>query len=470
MTKKGFIQIPLLIIIIAGFTIITGAGYFGIRKYSNHSVQNKKEIISEINKKATSTPELSEVEKLRKEVDELKNQKPFQSQIQSIIVKQKTINATATKQIALSNADIIKRVKLATVFIETEKAAGSGMIIDSDGYVLTNAHVVQGVSSTKIKLSDSRSFSASIVGRDEIIDLAILKIIGSNFPKVELGNSDTVAQGDDVFTLGYPFGLEGDVSFKEGTISRKISDANATYFETSAEIHPGNSGGPLVNRYGEVVGINTLIFGKGINGIIIGETIKLAIPINIAKNILSELEHGRTIIASTKNTEKTTPPDSPQKPSLSKEQNNAVSSFMKDWNAIIKTVNAGIDALDKSQTNYSLENYSDALNYTQNELAFFTSAYYSIKSLDSNLSPDLPFLDAVKSAVHLKVAELLYLKISSEYQKTGIQAKLDGNISSAYGSFAEENKHLTSSSQAHTESKNKFDIWLNQVNLNPSLN
>ncbi len=103
-------------------------------------------------------------------------------------------------------------------------------------------------------------------------------------------------QGDDVFTLGYPFGLEGDVSFKEGTISRRISSNDTTYLETSAEIHPGNSGGPLVNKYGEVIGINTASYGQTIEGVIIGEAIKFAIPINIAKDIIPELKDGREII------------------------------------------------------------------------------------------------------------------------------------------------------------------------------
>ena len=170
------------------------------------------------------------------------------------------------------------------------------MIIEASGYILTNAHVVWDVSAAKIKLSDGRSFSAEVIGRDEIIDLAILKIVGTSFSKVTLGNSDNVVQGDNVFTLGFPFGLEGDVSFKEGTISRRISDGDATYLETSAEIHPGNSGGPLVNKYGEVVGVNSASYGQSIKGVNVGETIKLAIPINVAKNLIPELKGGRKIV------------------------------------------------------------------------------------------------------------------------------------------------------------------------------
>lgn len=247
---RGFIQIPILIAIILGVIVVGGAGYFGFKQYQS----NKTKSIHE------------------------------------------NISTTQTKRVALSNSEIVDQVKPATVFIETKKGAGSGMIIDENGYILTNAHVVWDAATAKIKLSDGKTLSAEVIGRDEIIDLAILKIVGNDFPKVTIGDSDSVMQGDDVFTLGYPFGLEGDVSFKEGTISRRISDGDATYFETSAEIHPGNSGGPLVNKYGEVVGINTASYGQSIRGVTIGETIKLAIPVNIAKNLIPELKGGRKIV------------------------------------------------------------------------------------------------------------------------------------------------------------------------------
>jgi S1-C subfamily serine protease len=265
--KRGFIQAPILIAVILGVIVLGGVGYIGVKQYQGH--------ITKGNTQSTTTPTLSEVEKP---------------------VKQEAVNPAPVKRTVLSNAEIIKKVKPATVYIETTKGAGSGMIIDANGYILTNAHVVWDVSAAKIKLSDGTSLSAEVIGRDEIVDLAILKIIGTSFSKVTFGNSDNVAQGDDVFTLGYPFGLEGDVSFKEGTISRRINDGNATYLETSAEIHPGNSGGPLVNKYGEVVGVNSASYGQSIEGVNVGETIKLAIPINVAKNLIPELKSGRKIV------------------------------------------------------------------------------------------------------------------------------------------------------------------------------
>lgn len=268
----GFINFFPLIIGVIVTIVVTGAGYFAVTKYKNYQADQiaEKSKLEDLIKSQSKS-----IEESKKEIIKLKS--PIRSG-------------------KLTNAEIIKKVKPATVYIETSDSAGSGMIIDSTGYILTNAHVVTGASVAKIKLSDSRVFSASVVGRDENVDLAVLKISGSDFPKVTLGNSDEVAQGDEVFTLGYPFGLEGDVSFKEGTISRKISDGTTTYLETSAEIHPGNSGGPLVNKYGEVIGINTAAFGKSIQGIAVGETIKLAIPINTTIKLIPELKMGRNIV------------------------------------------------------------------------------------------------------------------------------------------------------------------------------
>lgn len=294
--RKGFAQISLLIAIIAGILGVSSASYVGMKQYQTYQVKDHSNDITKQNTQSTTTPELSEVEKLRQEVEQLKKQQSLSSQSQSSVAKQEIVSSTPAKRVALSNVNIIKKVKPATVYIETVKGAGSGMIINTNGYILTNAHVVWDVSVAKIKLSDGKSLSAEVIGRDEIVDLAILKIVGSGFSKVTLGDSDNVVQGDDVFTLGYPFGLEGDVSFKEGTISRRISDGNATYLETSAEIHPGNSGGPLVNKYGEIVGINSASYGQSIKGVNIGETIKLAIPINVAKNLIPELKGGRKIV------------------------------------------------------------------------------------------------------------------------------------------------------------------------------
>lgn len=244
----------------------------------------------------------------------------------------------------LSNTEIVAEVKPATVYIETTEGAGSGMIIDSEGYILTNAHVVEGVSTAKVKLSDGQLYSAEVKGRDEIIDVAILKISGENFPFVKFGNSDEIAQGNNVYTLGFPFGLEGDVSFKEGTISRRISDGDATYLETSAEIHPGNSGGPLVNHFGEVVGISSAGFGESIEGVTVGETIKLAIPINVVKGLIPDLKNGREILVKKKPVQSASK-QKPQPPQPTTPQAPSQSQILQD-----QANQALLDELEKKDT------------------------------------------------------------------------------------------------------------------------
>jgi len=286
--QKGFIQIPLLIAIIAGVLVLGSVGYFGVKKYKNYlNIKPKND-----NNQSTTTPELSEVEKLRQEVEELKKQSLQNQNKASATIKDIAAISTGKKSV-LTNAQIISKIKPAIVYIKTQTTIGSGMIFSSDGYVLTNAHVVKGFVGVDVSLSTGTTISGNVVGRNEIIDLAVIKLdTTKQLPKVEFGDSDKVQQGDNVFTFGFPFGIEGDVSFKEGTISRRIEG----YFETSAEIHPGNSGGPLVDRYGQVIGINTAIFGKSVSGIQLGETIKLAIPINIARDLVNDLKLGKNVL------------------------------------------------------------------------------------------------------------------------------------------------------------------------------
>lgn len=210
-----------------------------------------------------------------------------------------------SKRTSLSNHEIIKLVKPAITYIETDKGVGSGMIIDESGYILTNAHVLWDANTVKVKLTTGSEYTAQITGRDEIADLALIKIVGNKYPKVNMGDSDVVVQGDEVFALGYPFGLSGDVSFKDGTISRRLIDSNNNaYLETSTELHPGNSGGALVNKQGEVIGVNTLLYGQKIGGVTVGESIKLAIPINNVKKLIPLLKEGRTLIIEHQNVNK----------------------------------------------------------------------------------------------------------------------------------------------------------------------
>lgn len=163
---------------------------------------------------------------------------------------------------------------------------GSGFILDEEGYIVTNDHVVKEAESIKVILKDQREFSAKVVGRDPQTDLALLKIeAGGHLPTVVLGDSDAVKVGQWVLAIGSPFGLEHTVT--AGIISAKGrvigSGPYDDFLQTDASINPGNSGGPLVDMSGRVVGINTAIIANG-------QGIGFAIPVNLAKGILSQLK------------------------------------------------------------------------------------------------------------------------------------------------------------------------------------
>ncbi|HEY4505585.1 MAG TPA: trypsin-like peptidase domain-containing protein [Candidatus Paceibacterota bacterium] len=242
--------------------------------------------------KATTKP-VTPIAKPVVSATELKKENP--QQYKTLVTENKTQLLEASK--ILSNKNIIARVKPSVVYIETASGSGSGIIISADGYVLTNAHVVSATNSATIKLASGASYNGTVVGRDENSDLALLKISASGLSPAFLGDSDSVEQGDPVFTFGYPLGIEGDVAFKDGTLSRRQKIDGTAYLEISAQILPGNSGGPLVNQAGEVIGINTLAIGAlKVSGVLIGETLKFALPINVAKSLIPDLKNGRNVV------------------------------------------------------------------------------------------------------------------------------------------------------------------------------
>lgn len=296
--RLGFIQIPVLVLIVVGVIAAGGVAVFGVHEYQKQEIEKLK-LQNQITttEQTKEAEEANEVEKLKAEIEKLKTQTGIEKKPTPKPTPPPAQTSTSKKQ--LTNAQIIAKIKPAVVYIESKDGSGTGMLLEKNGIILTNAHVVEGINTASIKTSKGNSYTVSVLGRDENKDLAVLKVENSTdlFSIAELGDSATVSQGDEVFALGYPFGIQGDVSFKEGTISRLLSEGEASYLETSAEIHPGNSGGPLVDRFGKVIGINTAIFGKGIKGIILGETIKLAIPINTAKESLTALKNGQVVLA-----------------------------------------------------------------------------------------------------------------------------------------------------------------------------
>jgi serine protease Do len=170
-----------------------------------------------------------------------------------------------------------------------QRGLGSGVIVTTDGYILTNNHVVDGADEIKVEMTDDRSFTAKLVGTDKASDLALLKVNAPDLHPIALGNSETVKVGDVVLAVGNPLGVGQTVTM--GIISAKgrstsVGDGGyEDFLQTDAPINHGNSGGALVNTKGELVGINSQILSESGGNIGIG----FAIPVNMAKNVMEQL-------------------------------------------------------------------------------------------------------------------------------------------------------------------------------------
>ena len=171
-------------------------------------------------------------------------------------------------------------------------AIASGFIVRSDGYVLTNNHVVEGAKEIVVTLADGRKFNGKIMGRDSRNDLAIVKIEAKNLPAVQLGDSDAIRPGDFAIAIGNPYGLQhtvtaGIISGLARSLDGDPSEAGI-YIQTDAAINRGNSGGPLIDIDGRVVGINTAIIAQA-------QGLGFAVPVNVAKSVMDDLISGKKL-------------------------------------------------------------------------------------------------------------------------------------------------------------------------------
>ncbi len=172
------------------------------------------------------------------------------------------------------------------------RGVGSGFIISTDGIILTNAHVVADADEVTVKLTDRREFTAKVLGSDKTTDIAVLKIDAKNLPVVKIGDPDKIRVGEWAVAIGSPFGFENTVT--SGIISAKArslpQDSYVPFIQTDAAVNPGNSGGPLFNLKGEVIGVNSQIFSRsgGYQGL------AFAIPINVAMSVKDQIQqHGK---------------------------------------------------------------------------------------------------------------------------------------------------------------------------------
>ena len=203
-----------------------------------------------------------------------------------------------------NNIDIYKSARDATVNITSttyvrdwfmqvfpQKGTGSGFIINPDGQILTNNHVVQGASQLTVKLADQKEYKAKVLARDPRSDLALIRIeTAGKLPSLHLGESDNLVVGQKVLAIGNPFGFQGTLTTGiVSSLDRSIQTEDSQIplegmIQTDAAINPGNSGGPLLDSHGNVIGINTAIYGQGNIGI------GFAMPINRAKTMLDEIQ------------------------------------------------------------------------------------------------------------------------------------------------------------------------------------
>jgi serine protease Do len=168
---------------------------------------------------------------------------------------------------------------------ETPRGVGSGFILSADGFIMTNAHVVEGADEVLVTLTDKREFKAKIIGADKRTDVAVVKIEATGLPAVKIGDASKIRVGEWVMAIGSPFGLESTVT--AGIVSAKQRDTGdyLPFIQTDVAINPGNSGGPLLNMRGEVIGINSQIYSRsgGFQGI------SFAIPIDEATRVSEQL-------------------------------------------------------------------------------------------------------------------------------------------------------------------------------------
>ncbi|MFM7034954.1 MAG: S1C family serine protease [Planctomycetia bacterium] len=197
------------------------------------------------------------------------------------------VNVTSRRE-ATSMADEIAALQDGEVTGFTDESVGSGVVIDPDGWILTNYHVVAQSDDVTVTLSDGRRFIATTVGADPASDLAVLRIDAANLPNATWGDSDSMQVGEMAWAIGNPFGLDRTLTYGiVSAVGRRgvTEDPFQDFLQTDASINPGNSGGPLVDVHGHVMGITTAIVGQDFRGI------GFAIPSNTARRVYDEIRH-----------------------------------------------------------------------------------------------------------------------------------------------------------------------------------
>ena len=288
--KNGTMALMLIIIIFL-FGIIAVLGILNIRLFQELKLKRQEELSISFTTEATEAPETIPQEPVMAMAEETVD---FSSmQLQQSPQSRDNIpieGGLSLQEIYLQNIPSVVSISCAGY---GSAATGTGVVLTADGYIVTNAHVVDGAGSIEVLLSDNRTFSAAIVGSDEVSDLAVLQVQAQDLTPAMFGDSGQLRIGDMVAAIGDPLGVEYRGTYTDGIVSAINRDVDMdgrtmTLIQTNAALNSGNSGGPLINCYGQVIGINTMKIGAFTDSAGV-EGIGFAIPSATVKEIVDQL-------------------------------------------------------------------------------------------------------------------------------------------------------------------------------------
>ena len=289
--SRGGLIALMLILIIFLCGIITLLGILNIRLFQKLQVQQKNDLAISF---TTAQTQPEEIQPMLSETLEpyLEGELPSMNlqQTPQSVDNVPTEGGVPLQDIYTQNIDSV-----ASIYCTTSRgnSTGTGVILSNNGYIVTNAHVVDGAISVTVQLTDERVFSAGIVGRDEISDLAVLSIDAKDLVPAQFGDSSSLRVGDTVVAIGDPLGVEFRGTYTDGIVSAinrdvEIDGRTMTLIQTNAALNSGNSGGPLINCYGQVIGINTMKIGAFTDSAGV-EGLGFAIPSATVKDIVDQL-------------------------------------------------------------------------------------------------------------------------------------------------------------------------------------
>ena len=292
---RGGAMALLLVLVIFLCGIITFLGIMNVKLFNQLQVQ--KEVQTSISFTPEETMEALPEETAPETAEEASVSVACEEDVAICIQESPPSPANIPESMGLSLQEIYEKNIPSVVSISCQSrsggSTGTGVILSNRGYIVTNAHVVEGAHSVTIQLTDDRVFEASLIGADEISDLAVLYIQAEGLIPAEFGDSTTMRVGDTVTAIGDPLGVEFRGSFTDGIISAinrdvAIDGRTMSLLQTNAALNSGNSGGPLINSYGQVIGINTMKIGAFTDGAGV-EGLGFAIPSATVKDIVEQL-------------------------------------------------------------------------------------------------------------------------------------------------------------------------------------